>query len=205
MVEPFLNASSHQPGCSKSLREAKTGSDLKSCISSPRAASVSAALLCALLITAAPSHAKTHHSRGWAEGQFAKAEAQRASLNARDESSRTKHEYETVIASYRRVVSEAPISNKADASAFAVAELTADMGRRFRDDIALYAAVREYKLLRREYPASKHRIESLLAIGEIYQRDLGDEADARGALEELIRRYPHSQLVIIARNELESL
>ena len=146
-----------------------------------------------------------HHSRGWAEGQFAKAEAQRASLNARDESSRTKHEYETVIASYHRVVSEAPISNKADASAFAVAELTAAMGRRFRDDIALYAAVREYKLLRREYPASKHRIEALLAIGEIYQRDLGDETDARGALEELIRRYPHSQSAIIARNELESL
>lgn len=146
-----------------------------------------------------------HHARGWAENQFSKAEAQRATLNARLESARTRHEYETIIASYRRVVREAPVSNKADASAFAVAELTAEMGRSFKDDIALYSAVREYKFLRREYPGSKHRIAALLAIGEIYQRDLGDEADARGALEELIRRYPHSQSAGTARIELDSL
>jgi N-acetylmuramoyl-L-alanine amidase len=146
-----------------------------------------------------------HHARGWAESQFSKAEAQRATLNARAESARTRHEYETVIASYRRVVREAPVSNKADASAFAVAELTAEMGRSFKDDIALYSAVREYKFLRREYPGSKHRIQALLAISEIYQRDLGDEADARGALDELIRRYPHSQSAGTARIELDSL
>ncbi len=186
-------------------REAKTGSDLKRCGSIPSATRFSAGLICALLLSAAYGHASVHHARGWAESQFSKAEAQRATLNARVESARTRHEYETIISSYRRVVREAPVSNKADASAFAVAELTAEMGRSFKDDTALYSAVREYKFLRREYPGSKHRIEALLAIGEIYQRDLGDEADARGALEELIRRYPHSQCAGTARIELDSL
>ena len=97
---------------------------------------------------------------------------------------------------------EAPTSSKADGSAFAVAQLTAEMGRHFKDDMALYSAVREYKYLRREYPGSKHRIEALLAIGEIYKNDLGDDSDARAALEELIRLYPHSHYVKEARAEL---
>src|SRR6266542_2503994 len=76
------------------------------------------------------------------------------------------------------------------------------MGRRFKDDISLYAAVREYKFLRREYPGSKHRIEALLAIGEIYKNDLGDDADARMAFGDLLRRYPHSDLAKEAKAEL---
>jgi len=154
--------------------------------------------------TSAYIEARAHHSQGWAENQFTKAEAQRETLNGHAEQARTRREYETVIASYRRIVLEAPTSSKADASAFAVAELTAEMGRHFKDDIALYSAVREYKYLRREYPGSKHRIEALLAIVEIYKNDLGDDSDARGAFEELVRRYPHSKLVKEAQAELSA-
>ena len=118
------------------------------------------------------------------------------------EQARTRREYAAVIASYRRIYLEAPNSTKAHASVFAVAELTAQMGRRFKDDGALFAAVREYKFLRREYPGSSYRIEALLAIGEIYKNDLGDDSDARGAFEELLRRYPHSKLAMEARAEL---
>ena len=148
------------------------------------------------------TQARVHRSQSWAETQFAKAEAQRQTLNGRAQQARTRREYETVIASYRRIVLEVPTSSKADGSAFAVAELTAEMGRHFKDDMALYSAVREYKYLRREYPGSKHRIEALLAIGEIYKNDLGDDSDSRAALEELVRRYPHSDLVKEARAEL---
>ena len=161
----------------------------------------SAALFC-LLLTSAYVQARVHHSQSWAENQFTKAEAQRETLNGHAEQARTRREYETVIASYRRIVLDAPTSSKADGSAFAVAQLTAEMGRHFKDDIALYSAVREYKYLRREYPGSKHRIEALLAIGEIYKNDLGDDSDARGAFEELVRRYPHSKLVKEAQAEL---
>jgi N-acetylmuramoyl-L-alanine amidase len=163
-----------------------------------------AALICVLL-TAALAQARVHRSQAWAETQFNKAESQRETLSGHSEQARSRREYQTVIASYRRIVLEAPTSSKADGSAFAVANLTAEMGRHFKDDMALYSAVREYKFLRREYPGSKHRVEALLAIGEIYKNDLGDEADARATFEEFLRRYQHSDLEKEARAELATL
>lgn len=162
------------------------------------------ALACALFFTAL-AHAAIHRSQSWAEVQFNKAESQRETLNGRSAQARTRREYETVIASYRRIVLESPTSSKADGSAFIVAELTAEMGRHFKDDMALYSAVREYKFLRREYPGSKHRVEALLAIGEIYKNDLGDDANARSTFEDFLGRYQHSDLVKEARAELASL
>jgi N-acetylmuramoyl-L-alanine amidase len=176
---------------------------LKSFDSSRGAVRASAALVCVLL-TAGVAIARVHRSQSWAETQFAKAESLRQTLNGHSEQARTRREYQSVIASYSRIVREAPTSTKADGSTFAVAELTAEMGRHFKDDNALYSALRQYKFLRREYPGSKHRIEALLAIGEIYKNDLGDDPDARGAFEELIRRYPRSKLAEEARAELGS-
>ncbi len=158
-----------------------------------------------MLLSAALAQAAPHRSQSWAETQFNKAESQRETLNGRSAQARTRREYETVIASYRRIVLEAPTSSKADGSAFIVAELTAEMGRHFKDDMALYSAVREYKFLRREYPGSKHRVEALLAIGEIYKNDLGDDANARSTFEDFLGRYQHSDLVKEARAELASL
>ena len=164
-----------------------------------------AALAICVLLTAVGVQARMHRSQSWAETQFNRAEGQRETLNGHAEQSRTRREYQTVISSYRRIVLQAPTSSKADASAFAVAELTAEMGRHFKDDMALYSAVREYKFLRKEYPGSKRRIEALLAIGEIYKNDLGDPAEARAALQELLRRYKHSELAKEAQAELASL
>jgi N-acetylmuramoyl-L-alanine amidase len=163
----------------------------------------SVALAC-LVISTTFLEARTHRSQSWAENQFAKAESQRETLNGQAEQSRTRRQYESVIASYRLIVMAAPTSTKADGSAFAVAELTAEMGRHFKDDMALYSAIREYKFLRREYPGSKHRIEALLAIGEIYKNDLGDESEAQATLQELLQRYPHSRLAEEARAELQT-
>lgn len=159
----------------------------------------------AVALLPAVAQGRVHRTQAWADTQFAKAEAQREALSGKSDQARTRREYQSAIAAYRSVVLDAPTSTKADGSAFAVAELTAEMGRHFKDERALYSAVREYKFLRREYPGSKHRIEALLAIGEIYKNDLGDEADARLTLQELLQRYPHSQLVKEARAELETL
>lgn len=159
--------------------------------------------LCILLLCAT-AEARVHHSQSWADTQFTKAEAQREALNGKDQQARTRNEYDGVIASYRRIVLEAPTSSKADGSAFAVAQLTAEVGRHFKDEMALYAAVREYKFLRKEYPGSKHRIEALLEIGEIYKNDLGDEADAQAALQELLRRYPNSHYAKEAKAEVSA-
>ncbi|HZP16489.1 MAG TPA: N-acetylmuramoyl-L-alanine amidase [Terriglobales bacterium] len=164
-----------------------------------------AGAIAACIVLSSYAQARIHRSQSWAEAQFTKAEAQRETLNGRAPQARTRREYEAVIASYRRVVLEAPTSSKAEASAFQAAALTAEMGRHFKDDMALYAAVREYKFLRREYPGSKHRIEALLAIGEIYKNDLGNHDDARAAFAELIRRYPRSELAKEAQAELSAL
>ena len=163
-----------------------------------------AAIFC-ILLTSVFAQARIHRSQAWAENQFDKAESQREALLAEPEQTRTRQQYETVIAAYRRIVLEAPISSKADGSAFEVAELTAEMARIFKDDAALFSAVREYKFLRKEYPSSKHRIEALLAIGVIYKNDLGDVADGQSALEDLVRQYPNSQSAQKAREELGSL
>jgi N-acetylmuramoyl-L-alanine amidase len=161
--------------------------------------------LLAFLLASLFAEAKIHHSQSWAENQFNKAESQREALIASSENDRTRSQYESVIAAYRRIVLESPVSTKADGSAFQIAELTAEMGRQFKDDAALFSAVSEYKFLRREYPTSKHRLEALLAIGLIYKDDLGDIADGQAALEELVRDYPKSESAQKARTELESL
>ena len=158
-----------------------------------------------VLLSASFAQARVHRTQAWAEEQFDKAESQRETLNGHAEQARTRREYEAVIASYRRIVLEAPTSSKADGSAFLVAQLTAEMGRHFKDEMALYSAVREYKYLRREYPGSKHRVEALLAIGEIYKNDLDDKADAKAAFEEFLRRYQHSDLLKEAKAELAAL
>lgn len=163
------------------------------------------AIFVCVLMSSALAQAATHRSQSWAETQFNKAESQRQALNGRSAQARTRRQYEAVIASYHRIVLEAPTSSKADGSAFIVAELTAEMGRHFKDDMALYSAIREYKFLRREYPGSKHRVEALLAIGEIYKNDLGDDSNARSSFEEFLGRYQHSDLVKEARAELASL
>ena len=162
-------------------------------------------VLTCLLLTSVFAQARVHRSQAWAETQFNRAESQREALNGRDAQARSHREYQTVIESYRRIVLEAPTSSKADGSAFMVAELTAEMGRHFKDQMALYSAIREYKFLRREYPGSKHRVEALLAIGEIYKNDLDDKANARVTFEEFLSRYQHSDLTKEARAELAAL
>ncbi|HZQ17539.1 MAG TPA: N-acetylmuramoyl-L-alanine amidase [Terriglobales bacterium] len=155
-----------------------------------------------LFVAATCAQARVHRSQAWAEQQFNKAEAQRQTLEGHAEQARTRREYQAAIASYRRIVLEAPTTSKADGSAFLVAQLTAEMGRHFKDDMVLYSAIREYKYLRREYPGSKHRVEALLAIAEIYKNDLGDNDNARATFEEFLRRYQHSDLVKEAGAEL---
>src|SRR5579884_1787264 len=166
---------------------------------------LSSAILIFILLSSGLLQARVHRSQAWAEQQFNRAESRRETLQGRAEQAPTRREYESVIASYRRVVLEAPTSSKADNSAFLVAQLTAEKGRHFKEEMALYSAIREYKYLRREYPGSKHRVEALLAIGEIYKNDLGDDDNARATFEEFLRRYQHSDLVKEARAELASL
>ena len=163
-----------------------------------------AALLLALLPLVSAS-ARIHHNDAWARQQFAKAEREREALNGRPTGERTRHEYQRVIDSYRRVYFGSPASSKADPSVVATAELMVEMGRRFDDNKILRGAVEQYRFLRKEYPGSKYRFDALFTIGEIYKDDLNDPEEARTTFEDFLHRYPRNRLADDARSAVKEI
>ncbi len=169
-----------------------------------------ARVLALILIGAAlgvPANAKrTIAQKKQAAGiQFDKAERMREALNGRAVSERSRRDYDRAIDAYRAVYFTAPTSSKADASVAAVAELKAAVGRQFHDEKALHAAIEQYEFLRREYPGSRFRMQGLYTIAQIYKDDLKDAAQARESFEEFLKRYPHSELVVEARDAIKEL
>jgi N-acetylmuramoyl-L-alanine amidase len=158
-----------------------------------------AVFLLSLVLAAVPAPARTHHSESWARAQFATAERMREALNGRPARERTRREYRKVMDAYRRVYYGSPASSKADPSVVAVAELLVEMGRCFDDARILRSAIGQYQFLRREYPGSRYRFDALFTIGEIYQDDLDNPAQARQTFEEFLRRYPRHRLAVEAR------
>ncbi len=141
-------------------------------------------------------------SEAWARTQYATAERMREALNNLPTAQQSRREYQRVIAAYRRVYYGSPTSSKADPSVVAVAELLTAMGRRFDDDRVLRSAIGQYKFLRREYPGSRDRVDALFTMGQIYQDDLKDQAQAKQVFQEFLHRYPHHHLATEARKAL---
>ncbi len=83
-----------------------------------------------------------------------------------------------------------------------MAGLLAEEGRLFEDRKASLDAIAEYEFLRRTYRASPRRESALLTEGEIYSRDLADNANARGIFRSFLQLYPRSPLASEARLEL---
>jgi N-acetylmuramoyl-L-alanine amidase len=154
-----------------------------------------------LVLPVLPLHARGK-SEAWAATQYSNAQQLRENLNNLPSAQQTRKEYQRVIAAYRRVYYGSPASSKADPSVAAVAELMTEIGRRFNDHKALHAAIGQYKFLRREYPGSRDRFEALFTIGQIYQDDLNDPAQAKLTFEEFLHRYPHHHLADDARKAL---
>ncbi len=167
---------------------------------SQRARRLGAALLL-LLLPALPLQARGK-SEAWARTQYSTAERMREALNNLPSAQQNRHEYQRVIAAYRRVYYGSPTCSKADPSVVAVAELLTEMGRRFNDDKVLRSAIGQYKFLRREYPGSRDRVDALFTMGQIYQDDLKDQAQAKQVFEEFLHRYPHHHLASEARKAL---
>lgn len=164
------------------------------------------ALLLALLpLPSASASTRIHHNDAWARQQSVRAERMREALNGRPAAERTRHEYQRVIDSYRRVYMGSPASSKADPSVVATAELMVEMGRRFDDDKILRGAIDQYHFLRKEYPGSKYRFDALFTIGEIYKDDLNDPAEARVAFADFLHRYPRNRLAADARAAVQEI
>ena len=139
-----------------------------------------------------------------AGAQFARAEEQRATLNAKPPEKRTLAEYKTVVASYRRVYLITPRASEVVDSLLSVAELYSEMGDRFGRSY-YQSAVDSYLFLVREYPGSKYSQDALLRIGKLQRDQLGDSALASQTYEDFLKKYPHSPRKREAQEELAEL
>jgi N-acetylmuramoyl-L-alanine amidase len=136
---------------------------------------------------------------------YMQAERARQSLEARPEDQRTRRDYERVLDLYRVVYHDDPASPKADASIFAVAQLLAEQGRTLKDEKSLHDAIGQYEFLRREYPGSRYRADALLAEGDIYFRELNDNASAKATYQAFLKQYPHGAGASAAHADLKEL
>ena len=140
-----------------------------------------------------------------AREQFEQAEKLREALRRTPEKDRTRRQYERVTEAYRRVYYLSPTSSKADEAVVGVAEMLAEIGRRFNDRKMLEAAVGQYEFLRREYPGSTFRVDALFTMGEIYRDDLADSAQAKATFQEFLKHYPKSRHADDARQAIAEI
>ena len=126
-----------------------------------------------------------------ASAQFARAEEQRAALNAKPSDKRSLADYKQIVMSYRRVKLITPRAPEVPDSLLAVAELYTEMGDRFGRSYYQLAAD-AYEFLVREYPAHKHCQEALLRIAKLERDNLAQPGQAQKTYEEFLKRYPRS-------------
>ncbi len=141
-----------------------------------------------------PASAATTHSsvkREAAGTQFAKAEDQRAALNAKPPEKRTLAEYKQVAASYRRVYLITPHAAEVPDALFTVGELNTEMGDHFGRSY-YQAAVDSYGFLIREYPTSKYVQDAMLRVAQLQKAQLGDSAAAAQSFQDFQKKFPRS-------------
>lgn len=162
-----------------------------------------ASLVCMLL---APAHARSvAQKKQAARSQFELAERLREALDGKPELERTRADYQRVMDAYRKVYHTAPNSIKADTSIMAVAELLDEQGRVLNDPKSFKDAIGQLEFLRREYPGSRHRVEALFTIAEIYRDDLDDPVQAKAAFQDYLNHYPRSSMSAKAQEAIDDI
>jgi N-acetylmuramoyl-L-alanine amidase len=126
-----------------------------------------------------------------ASAQLARADEQRAALNAKPGDKRTLADYKQVVISYRRVALITPHAPEVPDSLLAVAELYTEMGDRFGRSY-YQSAVDSYQFLVREYPKHKHCQDAMLRIAKLQRDQLAEAPQAQKTYEEFLKRYPRS-------------
>src|SRR5690349_943359 len=127
-----------------------------------------------------------------ASAQFARAEEQRAALNAKPGDKRTLAEYKQVVMSYRRVPLITPRAPEVPDALLAVAELYTEMGDRFGRSY-YQQAVDSYEFLVRQYPSHKDCQDALMRIARLQRDQLAEATQAQKTYEEFLKRFPRSQ------------
>ncbi|HEU5414952.1 MAG TPA: N-acetylmuramoyl-L-alanine amidase [Candidatus Angelobacter sp.] len=152
------------------------------------------------------AHARTvKQKKQAAKAQFEVAERLRDSLLGTPDSQRERRDYQKVMDAYRKVYYTAPSWAKADEAVLAVAELLDDQGRVLNDSKSYKDAIGQLAFLRREYPGSRHRVEALFTIAQIYRDDLNDQDEAIATFQDFLKHYPNSTLAPKAKQAMVEL
>jgi N-acetylmuramoyl-L-alanine amidase len=164
---------------------------------------LAAALACLVLPCAQARTVK--QKKQAAKAQFAVAERLRDSLLGTPESQRDRGDYFKVMEAYRKVYYTAPSWANADQAILAVAELLDDQGRVLNDSKSYKDAIGQLAFLRREYPGSRHRVEALFTMAQIYRDDLNDSDEALATFQDFLKHYPNSKLAPKAKQAVVEL
>ena len=153
-----------------------------------------AVLMSAGMALAAPAAAAREAGAGAPTAKQLYEAARRAeeSLRGSKTAMRNKNRWEGVGRNYRSVVLSFPRSGYCDDALHYEGGVYRDAAERFDDRRFAVRAADAWALLIRGYPASKWVPKALYAQVRLYAGRLGDEAEARRALERLRKRAPES-------------
>ena len=164
-------------------------------LSAARLSAVGLALLMSAgMALAAPAAASREAGAGPPTAKQLYEAARRAeeSLRGSKTAMRNKNRWEGVGRNYRSVVLSFPRSGYCDDALHYEGGVYRDAAERFDDRRFAVRAADAWALLIRGYPASKWVPKALYAQVRLYAGRLGDEAEARRALERLRKRAPES-------------
>ena len=169
--------------------------------------SLSLALILGIGVSAvAPAYAQEDSAsrRAAAEGQFERAEAMRATLEAKAERERSLREYEALVMAYRRVYLITPSAMQVPPAIKEVADLYRRMGEQFEPKY-FDLAIKTYEYLIHDYPESSLREAALIAIADIRKNNLSQPELAQKNYEDFLQQYPRSSFVPQARKGLAQI
>jgi N-acetylmuramoyl-L-alanine amidase len=139
-----------------------------------------------------------------AQGQFERAEAMRATLEAKTERERSLRDYQALVSAYRRVYLITPSAIQVPSAIKNVADLYRRMGEQFEPNY-FDSAIETYQFLVRDYPASSLREEALLAIADIRKNNLSRAELAQKSYQDFLEQYPHSSHAAQARKAIAEI
>jgi N-acetylmuramoyl-L-alanine amidase len=132
------------------------------------------------------------HDLSLAERIFASASEQEAAMKQLPFEERSPDLYPRVVDLYRQVTETAADAALVDRARMRLADLTCEMGLRTGDASQFAAAIDVYRGLVISRPDSPYLGEALIAIAEVYERNLQDVDGAMAAYREIARRFPRS-------------
>ncbi|MFB3924316.1 MAG: N-acetylmuramoyl-L-alanine amidase [Terriglobia bacterium] len=143
--------------------------------------------------------------RNRAKSSYETAVRMRTTLASRPEKAREKSDYEKLIRTYRAVHYADPTYSRAPFALAAVAEVYAEMGRRFQREEYYQSAIQAYRYLIAQYPGNGLSRDALFTIGETYRADLDRPEEARKAFQEFIDKYGRTAKAVEARQKLKEI